>query len=152
MFAGPPPGRFCGEWASEIQRNSARPTEIHRNRLLLGMEGRNFAPQDSAVGFVEISSGNPSKRRRFADPPPGRLFGQVARFRGIPPDRPEFSEIATYLGRMGGIPRLSILWQIVKKYLQEIMKIPVVREPAIQPVLLRRGEILRNSAQPGEIQ
>ena len=27
-----------------------------------------------------------------------------ARFAGIPPDRPQFSEIASYLGRCGGIP------------------------------------------------
>ena len=38
------------------------------------------------------------KSRRFAGPPTGRLFGEGATFMVIPPYRPKFIEIATYLG------------------------------------------------------
>ena len=55
-----------------------RPTEIRRNRHLLGAVGRNSAPHGSVVDCVE-SSGCPGKSPLFADPPPGRFFGEWER-------------------------------------------------------------------------
>ena len=100
-FADPPPGRFCGDGA-RFMGDSARRAEIRRNRHLLGPKGWNFAPHDSAADCVEISSWNPENPRWSAEPPSGRLCGEGARFREIPPDLPKFSGIATYLGGRGG--------------------------------------------------
>ena len=62
------------------------------------MEEWNSAPHESVADRVEISEWAPGNFRLFANPPPVRFRGEVARFRGIPPDLPKFSEIATYLG------------------------------------------------------
>ena len=93
----------------EILGGSARPAEIQRNRHLLGTKGWNLVPRDSAVDCVEISPSSPEKFQRFADSPPGRFFGEWARFVGIPPDLSKFSEIATYLVRRSDLaPRDSV--------------------------------------------
>ena len=92
-----PAMRRCGE----IPANSARSAEIQRNPHLIGMGGCNFAPHGSVVDCVEISSLNTAKSRWFADPPSGRFYGEGAKFRRSPTDRPELDESANYLGAKG---------------------------------------------------
>ena len=104
LFADPPPGRFCGEWA-RIKEIPARSAEIRRNRHLLGATGRNFVPHGAVVDGVEFSD-NPEKSLLFADPPPGRFCGEGARLSDILPGRLRFSEIATYFARRGAISHI----------------------------------------------
>ena len=96
-----------------LSHNSARSGEFQRNRHLPGAKGWNSPPHESAVVCVELSPGGPAEFRRSADPPSGRLCGEGARFREIPPDLPKFREIATYLGWKGGIWNPVNLWSAV---------------------------------------
>ena len=96
-FADPPPARFCSEGARfrgvplDLAKFNKMPTYL--GWVCVG--GSHLVIlRSTAYG---VSSGNPKKFRRFADPPSGRFCGEGARFRKIPPDLPKFSEIATYL-------------------------------------------------------
>ena len=90
-------GRDSGE-SRPICTNSAKSP-------LNWMKGWYFGPHESAVARVEISSGYHEKFRRRADPPSGWFCGEVARFKEIPTDLPEFSQISTYLVWKRGISR-----------------------------------------------
>ena len=72
LVTNPPPTRNAGD----IHRSPARPSDIQRNRHLRDATGRNFVPNESAVGFVVISRGNHDNFRRYAEPPSGRLCGE----------------------------------------------------------------------------
>ena len=99
----PPAGRFYVE-GEGVRGNSARSAEIQRNPLI-GAIWRNFVPRGSAPDCV-----------RYLQKPPtnhGRRYGEGEGFWGIPPDRQKFSDIATYLGRMGGISNPMDLRAIV---------------------------------------
>ena len=68
-------------------RNSAEPpnrsAEFQRIRHLNWADGWYFVPRGSSVDCVE-SSGSHGKSRRFADPSPGRFFGEWAKISGRP--------------------------------------------------------------------
>ena len=89
----PPPGHFCGE-GDRFRETPTRPSEIRRNRHLLGAPWRNFVPHGSVIAFVE-SSGNPENLRgsRIRHP-----AGSSAKGRDpvtFPSDKPTCGEIAT---------------------------------------------------------
>ena len=79
-LGGPRARRLAGS-AEKGGRHSDRSAGIQRHRQLLGPKCQSFAPLDSAADCVEIFAGEPGKYRRFADPPPGRFFGEVAESR-----------------------------------------------------------------------
>ena len=108
-LGGSPTRRPAGPAArGDIPSNSARSTEIQRNRHLPRADGRAFAPRGSVADCVE-SSGNPEEFRLVDDAPPGWFYGSGGRSRRIPPSRPKFSASATSLGRSGGISHLADL-------------------------------------------
>ena len=132
LFADPPPDRFCGE-GSRFSDIPTRSADGRRNRHVLVEAGRNFVTPGCVCDCVE-SSGNPETAPLFDDPPPDRFCGEGAIFRGIPPDRPRYGEIATYLVRISSISHIMDQWSIVGD-LQGSWKISAVRGPAAHPGL-----------------
>ena len=79
--------------------NSARTAEIQRNRHLLGPNRRDFARRDSAADCVGISPWG--REEKLGCSPTCHPTGSAAKWRdsgGIPPARPKFREIPSYLG------------------------------------------------------
>ena len=71
----------------------ARSGGILRGLHLFGLEVRNSEPRGYAAGRVEISPANRGNPRLIAAPPPGRFFGEGARFgaSALSVARPAFS-------------------------------------------------------------
>ena len=100
MFAGPPPGRFCGEGA-RFRKILSRSPGIRRTRHLPGAIGRNFASRGSVGDFVE-SSENFEKPPLFADSPPGRFCGEGARIMEMPTQSAEIRQNRHLIWARGG--------------------------------------------------
>ena len=102
VFVGRPPDRPCSEGAVRGEFCQISWCSAKSPNYTAGGSGF-FAPIESAAGRLGVRTCDP-ENSGDSSPPFGRRRGLVAK---IPPGRPKFSEIATYLGGGGRFASLE---------------------------------------------